>query len=188
MTSTALPSLYGGKVAKKRALAGNVGVAPEKREQTVLTPRWFVDQLGPISLDPCTTAENPLDAQVFCTSEDEVHGLVAPWRRVPGLFFANPPYDELEAWLAKARAEWLLGARGYLLGPTRPHREWFGSLVEGLEVANLRPLRFVGHKSGFPAPLCLVCYGVPVPRLLDLVSRKPRSMIVSVSRYDVRAA
>ncbi len=189
--ANALHSLYGGTTKRRRALAGNVGVKQEDREQTVFTPMWFVSQLVEemeysgleYALDPCTTQDNPTGAADFYTEETD--GLSKCWKYTDGAFFFNPPFKDLEEWLCKARNEWWLeGARGYGLVPTRPQREWFGELVAGLPVCNLRPLKFVGHKQAFPAPLSLICYGLPVPKLIE-PGKKQRSMIVSVSTYSV---
>jgi hypothetical protein len=151
------------QVACGKALAGTAG--GQAREQTVFTPRWLLDCLiaaaGPIMLDPCTTADNPVGAAVYCT--EQTNGLIQPWHKIPGMFYANPPFADLEAWLDKARKEWVAGATGYMLAPTRTQRTWFAELTAGLPVVHLRPFAFVGSKSSFPAPLCLICYGAPVP-------------------------
>jgi hypothetical protein len=205
--------------APRNALAGCVG--GQAREQTVLTPPWFIEELvtsvgEPLALDPCTTPKNPLGARVFATEDD--NGLEHPWhlvtRQAPGctdelvhswqdgtceycrvsrswgFFYCNPPFNALEVWLRKARAEYELGARGFLLGPARAHRDWFPALVRGLPVLNLRPLRFVGNKSGFPEGLCVVSYGLGVPTIRDMQSKSKgtRSMITSVTSYGLQLA
>lgn len=79
--------------------------------QTQFTPEYV---LGPvrcdlaghpweqtIELDPCTTEDNPLGAEVFYTVEDD--GLSQPWGGVDGWMptvFVNPPYG-------KAREPWV---------------------------------------------------------------------------------
>lgn len=71
------------------------------------TPGWFLDlvrQVGPIVLDPCTTARNPTGAATFYAQHAAPFGrgaapgwlgacgLAGSWLYRPGLAFANPPY------------------------------------------------------------------------------------------------
>lgn len=220
MTSTALASLYGGKKARARksgkALAGDV--EDQEREQTVLTPPWFVQQLvmpremfttnpplpvhGPytLALDPCTTPENPTGALVRCTGTELVrvnvppggpdhemqlnpfdNGLLIDWQDtvrgldVPDPFvFVNPPYADLEAWLVKCAAEAHKGVAIHALIPFRPHREWFGTILQSSQaiIKALAPFPFVGSKSAFPAPLCLCSWNIPSPYWLGRPAAK----------------
>lgn len=165
MTAHALHSLYGGKAAR-------TGEAQEKREQTVFTPPWLIAELtrvaqAPLRLDVCTTDENPTAAQVYIT--EGIDGRAVAWGAAlaDGWFYMNPPYADLAAWLQKAAAEHRAGCRGYGLIPFRPHRTWFCDLLRGIPLVTLRPVKFVGHKSGFPAPLCIPCWGMPVPESLN---------------------
>lgn len=57
------------------------------------TPEWFLDlvrEVGAITLDPCTTADNPTQAERFIAPPD--CGLTADWSTRDGLAFVNPPY------------------------------------------------------------------------------------------------
>lgn len=175
MPSTALKSLYGGK----KALAGNVG--GQKREQTVLTPKWLIDGLLrccglKLGLDPCTTSANPTGAAIFCSKTEKLKDGVTPnpfddglkidWADTTGsehLTFVNPPYADLEEWLKKCAEEARNGARIYALIPFRPQRTWFSYYLHGQKLACLAPFPFVGEKNGFPAPLCIASWNVPVP-------------------------
>lgn len=77
-------------------------------DQTQFTPPYILDLvradlLGVIWLDPCTTPDNPVGADVFYTVSDD--GLSQPWdssvnrlERLP--IFVNPPYS-------KAREPWV---------------------------------------------------------------------------------
>jgi hypothetical protein len=86
-------------------------------------------------------------------------GLTATWA-FGGLVYVNPPYEELQAWLAKALREAAAGVEIIVLGPVRPHRKWWR---KSWNKANARmwldPLRFVGFTQTFPAPLCLWYFG-----------------------------
>jgi len=176
----ALHSLYGGRVSRLReaaaaegkALAGNVG--GQKRNQTVLTPRWFVGQLihsagYPLGYDPCTTAWNPTKAKVFSTEKTD--GLKTNWAAIckkhDGWIYVNPPFDKLKLWLAKCELEAMRGARIYCLAPFRPWRTWFCSYTEAWPVVSLAPFPFVGEKNAYPAPLCVISYNLPVPQIIN---------------------
>lgn len=186
MSFDAGKSLYSSP--HRRALAGNVGKAADDREQTVLTPPELVEQLlalqgRALGLDVATTEENPLGALRFYTGrpfdfDGEDDGLERSWVVGPGqMFWCNPPFSYLGDFMAKARAEEQRGARGYLLGPTRPHRAWFARGLPGSgEYLQLAPFPFVGSKSGFPAPLFLAAYGgLPLPEKLYITSPSGRS-------------
>lgn len=188
--ANALHSLYGGKEA--RALSGNVG--GQKREQTVLTPRWLVEQLNPVypTLDPCTTAENPLGCEFFFTEVDDAtdrvwhHGGAVQWA------FVNPPYADLEQWMALC-VKWGFDAENWrrtncpsiMLIPFRPQRAWFNDYCRGREVAALAPFPFVGHKQAFPAPLCLVGFGMPLPDSIKMPMKRGTKELI-LGKWAVR--
>jgi hypothetical protein len=185
----ALHSLFGGKVARLRriaeeqgnkALAGNVG--GQKRNQTVLSPDWFIGQLiqvyGPLGYDPCTTPWNPLKAKVFSTKKTD--GFKVSWAltcRRHGWIYVNPPYDDLKRWMERCNREADAGAQILLLAPFRPWRTWFCDLLEGRPVVSLAPMPFVGEKSAYPAPLCVVPYNLEIP---VIVNPRGKNMITGV--------
>lgn len=85
----------------------------EHPAQTWFTPSYVLDPVrrdlgGVIGLDPCTTPDNPVDAEIFYTPEHD--GLRMPWHYVcsPDLdngdwfpsVYVNPPYS-------KAREPWV---------------------------------------------------------------------------------
>lgn len=61
------------------------------------TPRWVFEALGEFDLDPCSPLRRPFDtaARHLTIAED---GLSAPWK---GRIWLNPPYSEVERWIAK---------------------------------------------------------------------------------------
>jgi len=175
MSTNALQSLYGGKVAAERALAGNVG--GQKREQTVLTPKWFLSGLVavaglPLRLDPCADPTNHVGAKYYYTGDPD-DGLAADWA-IGGLVYVNPPYADLARWLAKCAFEGKRGALIYALIPFRPHRHWFCQHLSGVPIISLAPFPFVGQKQAFPAPLCVAVWNLPVPRELNMAMSKGR--------------
>ena len=73
--------------------------------QTWFTPSYVLDPVrvdlgGTIGLDPCTTEDNPVDAEMFWTPE--LDGLEMTWGGGDWLptIFCNPPYS-------KAREPWV---------------------------------------------------------------------------------
>lgn len=186
--------------SSRKALAGNVG--GQAREQTVLTPSEIVAQLVAtagrrLALDPCTVISNPTGAAFFrCGIDldysDDDNGLETDWLKMclagKGFFYSNPPFGDLEAWMAKALKEGARGAPGYLLGPFRPQRSWFGGLLPAGECLALKPFPFVGSKSAFPAPLFLAAYGgLRLPKNIMLTSpggRARKNIVIGKWRFE----
>ena len=147
-----LSALSGFPVLRGFATGNRTG-KPAEREQEVLTPQVIVDVCkatwGQIGLDPCWckgSLTNPFHSFTY----PEMNGLTEPWTENT---FINPPYKDLKAWLAHGRAQpteqiWLV--------PVRTHRWWWRQWRDELDVAvELNPLKFVGYKQYFPAPLLL---------------------------------
>lgn len=161
----ALHSLYGGASARK-ALSGNVG--GQEREQEVWTPDWIWDVAraalgGRIALDPCA-ASRPEGWRAAHNVTLPGNGLAITWDPV-GTYF-NPPYADLEEWLAKAYLEGGRGAKIVGLFPCRPHRRWFLECLRGSTLVFLHyKVVFVGHKNAFPAPLVLAAWNCTTPPL-----------------------
>lgn len=72
--------------------------------------------------DPCTTADNPLNARVFYTKEE--NGLRQIW---VANCFVNPPYGkDINEWLAKGREHVMKsGCIVVFLLPARTDTKWF---------------------------------------------------------------
>lgn len=137
-------------------------VVVEPRGRVVLG-RWIDDgihdEIAPASMldkkGPWTFLSSPAPS-----------GLDVPW---VDRTFANPPFSDLEEWLAKALAEANRedAPRIVVLAPWRSHRAWF---LDALKASPRRPtvtlepgVRFVGHAAKFPAPIALVAWGCVVP-------------------------
>ena len=87
--------------------------------QIHLTPGYVLDPVrealgGVITLDPCTTADNPVEAvRFYCPPAD---GLAEPWD-APTIF-VNPPYGKArEPWVNRCVGAALNGSRVVLLMP-----------------------------------------------------------------------
>lgn len=94
--------------------------------QTQFTPDYVLDPVtedlgGCIELDPCTTADNPTQADHFYTVDDD--GLFMPWDGIywhdPGpSVFCNPPYGKArEPWVEKCIEAGERGQKVILLIP-----------------------------------------------------------------------
>jgi phage N-6-adenine-methyltransferase len=85
-----------------------------------LTPRYVLDLVaadlgGHIYLDPCTFPDNPTQAFVFFTTNED--GLAQSWAGA-GSIFVNPPYGKArEPWVEKCIAAGERGQRTILLVP-----------------------------------------------------------------------
>ncbi len=160
-----------------------------KAEQEVCTPPDLIHAIvrafgGPIELDPCSpSAQVPSFHAArrvrYGQGADGLGGL-SPDLAWVDRTFVNPPFEELAPWLAKAMREhdavysgnpglvprdaW----RCAILCPLRSHRPWFRAAAAhaaetGGGLTLLPGIKFVGHKTIFPAPLCLLSWGVLVP-------------------------
>ena len=78
---------------------------------------------GRILLDPCTTADNPTNAQHIYTAAGDTHPWIDGW-------FCNPPYGgALKAWSKQIAYQGVLrGKEGIALVPGRPDTAWYDAL------------------------------------------------------------
>jgi hypothetical protein len=128
----------------KRATRHNVKVMHRATTSVRGTPRSLIDTLetglqvrrltgptddevGPrfrFALDVAALPENA-KARRFYTPAD--NGLAQPWEHG---WWCNPPFGRgIDGWLAKARAETLLGRWGFMLLPARVDAKWWRSGV-----------------------------------------------------------
>lgn len=132
------------------------------------TPELVLDlvrRLGPIALDPCTSPDNPVHANLYYTEED--NGLKATWPSL-GLAYVNPPYGrELPKWVGRCVREGWLIAEGksqlsiVLLTPNRPDTRWYDVLErEASAYCEVRGrLKFKGAKDPAPFPSAFHYWG-----------------------------
>lgn len=140
------------------------------------TPDWLIGTvrlLGRISLDPCTSPDNPVGAVVFFAPPDD--GLALDWDgyRFGGLVWVNPPYGRaLEDWARKVVAEAERRANIALLTPARPGNRWFELLwSRARAVCFLRGrLTFKGAPGPAPFPSMLWWFGEH-PRVFEAAFR-----------------
>lgn len=68
------------------------------------TPRFIVDWMGPIALDPCWSARSFVRAGAVLDLRRGDDGLADAWRPVgPGIVFVNPPFSNTSGWLRACR-------------------------------------------------------------------------------------
>jgi hypothetical protein len=90
-------------------------------------------------------------------AEGEIDGLTREW---VDYAYCNPPFKNLKPWLAHAERQGEAGRETAMLAPTRGNRSWFRDATRrATSVIDLDPLAFLGHKSTFPAPLCMLYWG-----------------------------
>lgn len=147
--------------------------------QAQLTPKWLLDLLGPIALDPCTEPDNPTGATYGFHSQGLprlvkygaifADGRRQPWRTAAGageLIFVNPPFNDIPIWARKLATETKAArCRGALLVPTgRSDRMWFQIAchratylwLPNRRVHYWKPGR---HRSSCPFPSCVFLFG-----------------------------
>jgi len=133
------------------------GAKQNVREQDIHTPDCVLDVVretfgGRIVFDPCASHNRAPLAELNAFEEDD--GLSGDW---PAGTFFNPPYKNLKLWLGHARSQ----TEHIGLYPVRTNRDWWMNhhCHSVSAIAWLKPLKFVGFKGAFPAPLVLVYSG-----------------------------
>ena len=164
------------------------------RVQEVYTPPFILDAVraafgGQIGLDPCAATDSSMwfaetnwhlpyevaelqealeaaprgqTAELKRRIKAFTHAgsLTREWPSVPT--FMNPHFDTLAPWLARFAA---MTVPAVVLCPVRTHRKWWVRGAVGAECVLLAPFAFVGNKSTFPAPLCLLSRNCRIPYL-----------------------
>lgn len=145
------------------------------------TPESFLERVrrvGPIALDPCTSADNPTDAINFFTERDDGLSLswdVGNWYAKGGVCFVNPPYGRsLAAWADKILAEATLGAEIIVLVPSRTDTKWWQALHSESDDTLLwrGRLKFKGATAGAPFPSAVFYFGPNWERFQEVFEGK----------------
>jgi len=101
--------------------------AEDHPNQTQLTPGYILDPVrevmgGTITLDPCTTPDNPVGADRFYTPPQD--GAELPWDAET--IFVNPPYGKArERWVERCVMAGALGSKVVLLIPAHTDTRTF---------------------------------------------------------------
>ena len=123
----------------------------------------LVRKVGPIDLDPCTTADNPTGAARFFVKGD--NGLKQNWGECIGdneLIFVNPPYGRsIGRWTEKCRREAHRRNRIIALVPDRTDTAWFNDALDSADAACLwrGRITFRGAPAPAPFPSALIYWG-----------------------------
>ena len=133
-----------------------------------VTPPELYNKLNDMfdfDLDPCTTEHNPLNTPHFYTKKE--NGLTKQWY---GNVFVNPPYDQIEEWLAKAQKELETGMAPKIvfLLPARTDTKWFHTFIYDYSFYKFRShvkvwflkgrLKFRHAKNSAPFPSMVVIF------------------------------
>lgn len=135
---------------------------PGKSEQTVGTPRAFIDavekRFGKLRVDLAALPEN--SKAPLCITP-EMDSLKQDWNQLSGNLWLNPPYAKIGDWVAKC-AEYHGDGRILVLVPASISTNWFEKHVFGKAriIALKGRLTFEGHTASFPKDLMLLVYDV----------------------------
>lgn len=106
--------------------------AEDHPNQTALTPAYILEPVreslgGTIELDPCTTADNPVDAVRFYTPPQD--GAELPWDALS--IYVNPPYGKArERWVKRCIQAGAEGRKVVLLIPAHTDTRIFQSAMQ----------------------------------------------------------
>lgn len=164
-----------------------------KRVQRVYTGPEIVEvlhELWPEGLlcDPCSGPDSLVDAVIrimppangcryvteIPTGEVDSEGRLVYTTAPPGLplwpprTYANPEFAKLEPWLR----QFAESNEVAILCPARSHRKWWRAAMRDAHVAELNPIKFVGHAQTFPAPLVLAYRGERRAVFKDAIERR----------------
>lgn len=122
------------------------------------TPLDFYVELNlrfDFTLDPCTTADNPLATPKFYTEKD--NGLFKPWN---GRAFVNWPYSKSPLWARKCYEESLKGCLVVGLCRYDVSTRWWQNWIAGKALVIGVPFRihFVGADGAYNFPSALVIW------------------------------
>lgn len=111
-----------------------------KENDSLETPKYITDALGPFYMDPCASVNTKhASINLFHPVYD---GLASTWE---GLVWCNPPFSEKEMWIEK----FVSHGCGILILPERGSAPWFGPLASrcGCYFVLGKKINFVGGKT-----------------------------------------
>lgn len=112
-----------------------------KKNDTLETPSWVVDPLGPFDLDPCAGSGTNIGSVNWWDGRDE-NGLFLNWF---GFVWCNPPFSQKGRWANKM----IEHGNGILILPERGSAPWFGPLAKAASRYFVmgRKINFIGGPS-----------------------------------------
>ena len=93
-----------------------------KKNDKLRTPKWVLDELGHIDLDPCAGEFTKIGDTNWWDGRGE-NGLELEWF---GFVYCNPPFSQKEIWAKKM----IDHANGIFIVPERGSAPWFGPIAE----------------------------------------------------------
>ena len=149
-----------------------------KKNDCLQTPKWVVDELGIIDLDPCAAVDTSIGIVNYRLEEGKC-GLSKDWF---GFVYCNPPFSQKEEW-GKMMIE---HGNGILILPERGSAPWFGPLAEaaGYYWVMGKKINFVGGPSSNNLGSCLFLFGDEAKRRI-LKSKLP-GHLVEVKKFRAR--
>ena len=133
-----------------------------KKNDCLQTPKWIIDELGAIDLDPCAGLNTQIGKTNWSIERDE-NGLNKNWF---GFVYCNPPFSQKEEWATRM----IHHGEGILILPERGSAPWFGPLAEaaGCYFVMGKKINFVGGPSSNNLGSCLFPFGLDAKnRLLN---------------------
>lgn len=135
---------------------------PGKSEQIVCTPPELLEaikarlHIHSFAMDLAASNENSVSHQCYTEAEDAI---IQDWV-FNGWNWCNPPFSDIEPWVAKAAKESLKGAQTIMLVPASVGSNWWKEYVETYSYQSFLSPRvtFVGHIHPYPKDLALLFY------------------------------
>jgi phage N-6-adenine-methyltransferase len=124
------------------------------------TPQPFFDRLNAefhFDLDTAASLGNRKCAEFLGPGGLVGDGLISEW---DGVCWCNPPYSQIDRWVAKAHAESLKGATVVMLIPARTDtRYWHSYIMRASEIRLVKGrLKFGDGKNSSPFPSAVVIF------------------------------
>lgn len=137
---------------------------PGRSEQVVCTPKDFLTALKgrlaieEFAVDLAASQDNAVADAYYDENDD---ALIQEWASPTGGWgFCNPPYADIEPWVAKAWLEARKGASIAMLLPASVGSNWWKAYVDQRAYVLLLNgrLTFVGHTAPYPKDLVVALY------------------------------
>ena len=125
-----------------------------KKNDDLRTPKYIIDALGKIDLDPCSGMQTTIGGVSNWSIERGEDGLNKEWF---GFVYCNPPFSEKEQWIEKM----IEHGNGILMLPERGSAPWFGKLAEkaGFYFVMGKKINFDGGSSSNNLGSALFLFG-----------------------------
>lgn len=113
-----------------------------KKNDKLETPKYIIDAIGDIDLDPCAGLTTKIGTVENWNIERGENGLSKEWF---GFVFCNPPFSEKDLWIEKM----LKHRNGILLLPERGSAPWFGRIAKECDKYFVigKKINFIGGTS-----------------------------------------